>query len=508
MSTVSGADESYWMDSTESTSYPAVAGGVQADVAVIGGGIAGLCTAWELTRTGRSVVVVEADRIAAGVTGYTTAKLTAQHTLIYARLRKSFDVDTARLYAQSQLEAVEHVADTVDELGIDCGWERVAAYTYTTSPEQAQDIEAEVDAAVEAGVPASLTTETGLPFAVAAAIRVEAQAQFHPRRYLLALAGDLTRRGGRIFERSRVTGLEEGEPCRLHTEAGATIVARDVVVATRYPVFDRALLFSRLVPRRELVVAAAIPAERDPGGMYITQQDNTRSVRTAPYRDGQRLLIITGETFKPGTPGVSDRLERLTAWARTHFAVDTLAYHWAAQDNNTTDHLPYVGPLHPGAKHVWVATGFGGWGMSNGVMASRLLAALLDGQQPAWTKIYTPKRIHPTVEAGSFLRANLAVARHYVGDRLRPSTHADSPADLAPGSGAVMHIRGERCAVYRDKSGRLSAVSAVCTHLGCIVAFNDAERSWDCPCHGSRFTPNGTIINGPATTPLEQRHLD
>jgi glycine/D-amino acid oxidase-like deaminating enzyme/nitrite reductase/ring-hydroxylating ferredoxin subunit len=496
------------MDSTEPTSYPAVAGDVQADVAVVGGGIAGLSTAWELTRAGRSVVVVEADRIVAGVTGYTTAKLSAQHTLIYAQLRKSFDAETARLYAQSQLAAVEHVAETVNELGIDCDWEGVPAYTYTTSPEQVHDIEAEVDAAVEAGVPASLTTETGLPFPVAAAIRVEAQAQFHPRRYLLGLAGELTRRGGRIFERSRVTDLDEGEPCRLRTEDGATIVARDVVVTTHYPIFDRAMLFSRLVPRRELVVAAAIPAERDPGGMYITQQDNTRSVRTAPYHDGQRLLIVTGETFKPGTPDVGRRFERLAGWAREHFAVDSLAYHWAAQDNNTTDNIPYVGRFHAGSDHVWVATGFGGWGMSNGVMASRLIAALLlDEQQPPWTRIYDPQRVHPTVEAGSFLKANLAVARHFVGDRIRPRTYADAPTELAPGTGAVMRIRGERCAVYCDESGQLSAVSAVCTHLGCIVAFNDAEHSWDCPCHGSRFTPDGAVIHGPATAPLEQRPL-
>lgn len=498
------------MDSTEPTSYPAVTGDVQADVAVVGGGIAGLSTAWELTRAGRSVVVVEADRIAAGVTGYTTAKLSAQHTLIYAQLRKSFDAETARLYAQSQLEAVEHVAETVNELGIDCDWEGAPAYTYTTSPEQVHDIEAEVEAAVEAGVPASLTVETGLPFPVAAAIRVEAQAQFHPRRYLLALAGELTSRGVRIFERSRVTDLDEGEPCRLRTEggeAGATIVARDVVVATHYPIFDQAMLFPRLVPRRELVVAAAIPAERDPGGMYITQQDHTRSVRTAPYRDGQRLLIVTGETFKPGTPGVGSRFERLADWARDHFGVDSLAYHWAAQDNNTTDNIPYVGRLHAGAEHVWVATGFGGWGMSNGVMASRLIAALVDGQQPPWAKIYDPRRVHPMVEAGSFLKANLAVVRHFVGDRIRPRTYADTPTELAPGGGAVMRIRGERCAVYRDESGQLFAVSAVCTHLGCIVAFNDAERSWDCPCHGSRFTPDGAIIQGPATTPLEQRRL-
>jgi len=507
MTATEGRAESYWMETSRSTGYPALTGNLDVDVAVVGGGIAGLCTAWELARAGRAVAVVEADRIAAGVTGYTTAKLTAQHNLIYARLRSAYDAATARLYAQSQQAAIEHVAATADRLGIRCDLERRPAYTYVTDPAQVDQVRDEAEAATEAGLQATVVTDTGLPFDVAAAVRVDHQAQFHPRRYLLALADDLARHGGRIFERSRVTDLDECTPCRLPTETGATISAHEVVVATHYPVFDRAMLFSRLVPRRELVVAGLIPATQDPGGMYITAEDNTRSVRTAPYPDGRRLLIVTGEKFKPGTPGIEDRLHRLADWTRRHFGVDHLLYHWAAQDNDPTDRLPYVGRFHPGARHVWVATGFGGWGMSNGVMAGRLLAALLDGQEPAWAPIYDPRRIRPTVEAGPFIQANLAVARHFIGDRIRPTSHADSPTDLAAGSGAVIRIGGERCAVYRDQAGLLSAVSATCTHLGCIVAFNDAEHTWDCPCHGSRFGIDGKVIQGPATNPLEHRNL-
>jgi Rieske Fe-S protein len=183
--------------------------------------------------------------------------------------------------------------------------------------------------------------------------------------------------------------------------------------------------------------------------------------------------------------------------------VDALTYGWAAQDNDTTDQIPYVGRF-PRAERVWVATGFGGWGMSNGIMAARLLADLITGEKPAWTDLYDPSRLHPVVEAASFLRANMAVAGHVVGDRLRPTAH-DSH-DLARGTGAVIRDGGERKAVYRDDYGAVQAVSAVCTHRGCIVSFNDAERTWDCPCHGSRFNPDGSVLHGPATRSLEPRH--
>lgn len=502
MASLPGVPESYWVESTAATSFPSLSQDIAADVAVVGGGIAGLCAAWELSQTGRSVVVLEADRIAAAVTGYTTAKLSAQHTLIYDRLRKSHGEQAAWLYASSQQDAVEHVFATVADLDIDCDLERLPAYTYVEPGEQTEQIAAEVDAARQAGLPASLVTETGLPFDVAAAVRVENQAQFHPRKYLLALVRQITRSGARVYERTRVMGLEEGEPCRLACENGTTVTAADVVVATHYPVFDRALLFARLQPRRELVVAAPIPAEQDPGGIYITTQHNTRSIRTTPYRDGRRLLIITGEIASPGSGDAGERFHRLAAWTREHFTGVNISHRWAAQDNATTDHLPYVGHFHPGAEHVYVSAGFSGWGMSNGVMSGKLLAALITGHDLPWAKLYDPRRLHPLREAGPIVKLQAKVARHFIGDRLR-STHADSVADIPAGAGAVVRIGGQRRAVYRDTAGAVHAVSATCTHLGCIVAFNQAEQAWECPCHGSRFATDGAVLHGPATRPLE-----
>ncbi len=505
--TLPGTAESYWIDSTPSTTYPALTQDIETDVAVVGGGIAGICTAWELVQAGRSVALLDADRIAASVTGYTTAKLSSLHTLIYSKIRSSFGVEAARLYAQSQQQAVERVGDVARQLGIDCDLECVPGFTYVESPQQVDQIRAEVDAAAEAGLRASFVIDTGLPFPVAGAIRVEDQAQFHPRKYLLALADDLVRRGGVIFERTRATGLDEGGPCRVTTEQGATVIARHVVVATHYPVFDRAMLFARLEPRRELVVAAAIPADRDPRGIYITPEQNTRSVRTTPYHDGQRLLIVTGEHFTPGTAQVTEHWERLAAWTAERFPGAQITYRWATQDNTTTDQIPFVGPFHPGAKNVYVATGFGGWGMSTGVMAGQLLAATIAGEPMPWAQLYDPRRLHPVREAGPLLKLQTKVAGHFVGDRVR-SSHADSVDDIAPGTGAVLRVYGERCAVYRDDAGALHAVSARCTHLGCIVHFNDAERTWDCPCHGSRFAVDGTVVQGPANRPLERKRVD
>lgn len=498
-----GAAESHWMSTVPGPVLPPLAEDLTTDVVVVGAGIAGICTAWELARTGRSVVLLEADRVAAGVTGYTTAKLSALHTMIYADVEKKFGPDAARLYATSQQDAVEHVAHVADELGIECELERIPAFTFVRDDGSVDQLRLEAEAAARAGLAASYVTETSLPFSVAGAVRVENQAQFHPRKYLLGLLDDFVAAGGRVFERTRVVDLSEGDPCEVRIEAGQTVTAGDVVVATHYPVFDRAMLFARLSVQRELVVGAVIPESDAPEGAFITQEENTRSVRTAPWRDGERLLIITGEHFTPGDDDVTDRWQTLVDWTTTHFPAAQVVARWATQDNTSLDSVPYVGPLHVGAKHTWVATGFGGWGMSSGVMAGRLLADLILGADCAWASLYDPRRIKPLAEAVPALKLQAKVARHFVGDRV--TSHVDSVDDIPPGGGALVRVSGERCAVHRSPAGGLTAVSATCTHLGCLVRFNDAETAWECPCHGSRFAVDGSVLQGPATKPLPSR---
>lgn len=503
MNALPGRLESHWIDTTPATSYPPLEDDRTVDVVVVGAGIAGVSTAWELVRAGRSVALVEADRVVTGVTGYTTAKLSSLHTMAYGKIRKTFGAKGARSYAQAQQDALGRVRSVSEELGIDCELERTSAFTYVESESAVAQVEEEVEAAVDAGLAAGFVTDTGLPFPVAGAVRLDGQAQFHPRKYLLGLIEDFVAHGGLVFEQTRITGLDEGEPCTVTAENGRTITAADVVVATHYPVFDRALMFTRLEVVRDLVVAAAIPESDDPGGMYITEEQNTRSVRTAPYRDGSRLLIVTGEQFTPGTAEIADRFATLVAWTQERFPSAEVVYRWATQDTSTTDTVPYVGPFHPAAEHVYVATGFGGWGMSNGVMAGRLLAGLVTGDAPPWASLFDPRRMKPVAEAVPMMKLTAKVAGHFVGDRLR--SYVDSVDDIGPGQGAVTRIAGERCAVYRDEAGEMHAVSATCTHLGCLVRFNDAETAWECPCHGSRFGTDGSVLQGPATRPLEQR---
>jgi len=491
-----------WMDTTPVTTYPPPAEDVEADVCVIGAGITGLTAALLLKEAGQRVAVVEMDRVAAGVSGYTTAKVTALHGLIYDQVRSRHGADAARAYAEANVAGMELVARWTEERGIDCDLRRRDAVTYAAHGEDAEPIRKEVDAAVAAGLPAAFAEDVDLPWDVAGAVVVPDQLEFHPRRYLLALAGLIPGDGSHVFERTRALNVSEGSPCRVKTDR-ATIAARDVLVTTHYPMLDRGLFFARLSPERSYAIGVRIRGTV-PQGMFLSTESPAHSTRAHPMEDGE-LLVVGGESHKTGQGGdTAARYERLEAWARERFDVERVDYRWSAQDCMPADGIPYVGRLNPVSRHLWTATGYKKWGLSNGTAAAMMLADLVRGNENEWASTFDSNRFKPTAAATTLLKENVNVAIHFFGDRLAPPD-AFALEDLAPGQGGIVVDGGEKLAAFRDDDGTVHAVSPICTHLYCRVAFNSAERSWDCPCHGSRFDVDGRVIQGPAVRDLERR---
>jgi Rieske Fe-S protein len=296
--------------------------------------------------------------------------------------------------------------------------------------------------------------------------------------------------------------VEEGNPCRVITDRG-TVTAHDVIVATNLPILDRGGFFAKAFPRRHPVLAARIAPEKAPDGMFISTEEPSHSVRTQRHGDGM-LLIAVGGGYKTGHADTEKVFRELEAFVRAHFDIGAIEYRWGNQDYDSMDRVPYVGKLTPGSKHIYAATGFGAWGMTNGTAAAVVLSDAILGRPNPWTGLYDATRVNPTASAKTFLGQNLDVAKVWVGGRLttRPSV---APVNLAPGEGTVAKMNGEMLAVYKDEQGVLHAVSPVCTHMRCIVRWNSAERSWDCPCHGSRFNVDGTVIHGPAVRDLERK---
>ena len=489
----------FWLEGAD-TEFPPLSGGVSVDVAVVGAGITGATAAYLLQREGRTVALLDTNRVGHGATGYTTAKLTVGQSLVYSQLVDSFGADVARRFARSNQEAIERVAAIVAEHGVDCDFERVPNYVYAESDAKAADIRREVDAARAAGIAAELTTETDLPYPVAAAVRVEDQAQFHPWKYVAALARLFAAGGGHVFELTRATGVRVGRPCAVETTRG-TIDAGHVVVATQLPFLDRGLFFAKAHPTHSYAIAA--PHDAPPGGMYISVDRPTRSVRSTPAEGGGRLLIVGGEGHKPGAePDTRARYDRLEAFMQERFGAGPATHRWSTHDFTPVDGLPYIGRLRRGENRILTATGFAKWGMTKGTLAAELLTDAIVGRENEYAELYDANRIDARRSAGTFAKENGQVALRFFGERVRPRDGREEVEVLAPGEGTVARVGGKLYAVSRTDAGELVSLSARCTHLGCIVGWNRADRSWECPCHGSRFAADGTVVQGPATRDL------
>jgi len=499
--------KSYWRDVVVKTVNP-LNEDINTEVVVVGAGIVGVLTALQLVERGKQVVLVEAARFATGTTGYTTAKVSAQHGVVFTELVKSLGEDKARLYYEANMDALRFLEEQVDTLDIDCDLERQHAYMYAhSSSSSAKLLEKEEEAYEQLGIDGGDATDEVnglLPYDVKKATVMRDQLQFHPVKYLQGLMDRFLELGGALYEMTRVTGIEYGTPHRLETITGHSIEAQDVVVATHFPFNDfKGLYFAKMEVERSYVVSSEV--ETFPEGMFISVDKPSRSLRHVKLDNGKKMAMFGGENHLTGHKEETLACyEKLGEFGTRHFGAETFSHHWSAQDLITLDKVPYIGRMTNDTPHVFVAAGFSKWGMSQGIVAARLIADLVTNQPNRYEELYDPTRSKwKLADAARFIKTNADVAKELVKGKLKPT---DKRVDeLGLDEGAIVKHNGEHVAAYRDPDGHVSMVGSACTHMGCTVNWNQAERSWDCPCHGSRFKPNGEVIEGPAVKSLPDK---
>jgi glycine/D-amino acid oxidase-like deaminating enzyme/nitrite reductase/ring-hydroxylating ferredoxin subunit len=489
--------------------FPTLTRREQADVCIVGAGIAGLTTAYLLGRSGRSVVVVDDGPIVSGETGRTTAHLSTVLDDRYFELEAMHGQHGTRLAAESHGAAIDQIERIITEEQIDCAFERLNGYLFVPPGESADVLEKELAAAHRAGLTnvRKITRSPLLSFDTGPALRFPRQAQFHPLKYLAALAAAIIRDGGRLYTHTHATKIEGGEPARIETRNGPVITADAVVVATNTPVNDLLVIHAKQAAYRTYVIGAGLPPGSVSTGLYWDTSNPYHYVRLQSSSTGRSseapsdMLIVGGEDHKTGQANDTEsRYLRLEEWARTRFPMlKEIRFRWSGQVMQPIDGLAFIGPNPLDKENVYIATGDSGNGMTHGTIAGMMLTDLIQGRENVWASLYEPSR--KTLGAvGRFVMESLNVAAQY-GDWL---TVGDTETDLSvsPGTGAIVGCGPGKRAVYCGTAGRLHECSAVCPHLGGIVAWNHSEKTWDCPCHGSRFNKFGKVLNGPANANL------
>jgi glycine/D-amino acid oxidase-like deaminating enzyme/nitrite reductase/ring-hydroxylating ferredoxin subunit len=489
-----------WRADVQLPSFPALDRDIEADVTVIGAGIAGVTAAMLLQRSGKRVVLIEARRVAGGETGHTTAHVTELIDARYQVLESKFGRDGARRARESSRAAIDRIEALAAELAPDCGFQRVSEYLYAETAAQRRELDKELASLQRAGSDVTFVDELPLAIESRGALRLDRQGRFHPLAYLRGLLARFVADGGQVFERTAMLEVEDAQPCKVRT-SGGTITARDVLVLAHVPVSNRLALHTKLAAYRSYAIAAPL-REPFPDANFSDMQDPYHYIRPQPTAAGP-VLIVGGEDHKTGKHDDTRQcFERLAQYAHANFQIGEITHRWSGQIIEPADGLPFIGK-NSGADHIYVATGFSGEGMTFGTLAAMLLSdAVLEVKNP-WAALYDATRVKPLAQARRVIGEGADYPAHLAHDRLATG-EVPTPEEVPTGEGRLVRAHGKMLAVYRDDAGALHERSAVCTHLGCYVHWNRAERSWDCPCHGSRFDVDGAVLNGPATKPLAE----
>lgn len=500
----SGATRSLWRSTApEIAAESGLDGDLETDVCIVGAGIAGLTVAYQLARTGQRVVVLDARPPGSGETERTTAHLASALDDGFTHLESLHGVEGARRAAESHAAAIDYIESVVRELKLDCAFRRVDGYLCLGAEDDASMLERELAAAERAGLSVEMVDSAPVDTFQGPSLRFAAQAQIDPLRYLAGLAAAVTRLGGRIVSGAQVVEVSGGdERATVVTEGGPTVRARAVVVATNTPINDRYVIHTKQAPYRTYALALELHEDSDaPDALLWDTEEPYHYVRRALGVDDAQVLIVGGEDHKTGQDARPEHhWELLEAWAREHFSgLGRVVSSWSGQVFEPSDALAFIGRNPSDADNVYIATGDSGHGMTHGTIAGMLLPELIAGRDHPWATLYDPSR--KSLRAlPSFAKENFNVAAQYL-QWIAPADVADE-REIPVGEGAVVRRGLRRIAVYRDEHGVCQRVSAACPHLGAVVAWNAAEKTWDCPAHGSRFAPDGQVVTGPSSRGL------
>jgi glycine/D-amino acid oxidase-like deaminating enzyme/nitrite reductase/ring-hydroxylating ferredoxin subunit len=477
------------------------------DVIVVGAGITGMTTALLLQEAGKKCLVLEARNIGFGTTSATTAHINTVLDTPYTEIIQKFGKENAKLVARAAKDAINQIKEKVDQYQIACDFEFRDGYIYAEDEEESKILDDIYGAIQQVGIDVAYANQLPVPVGFTKAIKFAGQAQFHPVKYLLALAEAFTEKGGIVIEGALVDKVDENDGIQnVQTNAGL-YRARDVVYATHIPPGLNSLDF-KCAPYRTYVLGIELNEEHlYPEALVYDSKDPYHYFRTA-YLDDRKILIIGGNDHKTGHNENTEHIfTELEAYARSHYDIQSVPYKWSSQYYEPADGLPYIGLFPGGNDHLYVGTGYGGNGMIYGTLSGKILSDLILSGKNEYADLFSPARIKPVAAFKNFVKENFDVAKHFIADRFGIEK-LDEFADIGKEEGRIVKYREENIAIYKDEYGVLKALSPVCPHAGCMVNWNNAEKSWDCPCHGARYDIDGALLNGPSTSPLKKIDLE